>query len=438
VAVGEGTVLSEARGETERGQGAVETKAPRHAFGYRDYRLFWTARLCSTLAQSCMVVIIGWQVYDLARRTMDTRQASLQLGLIGLAQFLPLFSLVLVTGWVADRVDRRFVVRSTTGLLLLCTAALCGLTYTRHIALLPIFIIAMLLGVARAFSAPASSAIAPNLVPAEVLPSAIATNSIAGRIGVIVGPSMGGYLYAWAPAMPYLFSACLFAISLSCFLLLRPIERSAIDRSRNPWRQMVEGLAFVRHNRLVLGAISLDLFAVLLGGATAMLPVYARDILHVGPSGLGHLRAAPAVGAILTALWFTFRPLRNRVGIKMLAAVAVFGAGTVGFGLSRNLALSLVCLVVLGAADMLSVYVRQSLIQLFTPNEMRGRVGAVSSLFVSASNELGEAESGFLAALIGPVAAVVGGGIGSIIITMLWARWFPALRLAEKFDTKPG
>jgi hypothetical protein len=219
--------------------------------------------------------------------------------------------------------------------------------------------------------------------------------------------------------------------------MIGPKPRSAIEGSTNPWRQMVDGLSYVRQNRLVLGAISLDLFAVLLGGATAMLPIYARDILMAGPTGLGHLRAAPAIGATLVALYFSFRPLKHNVGAKMLGAVGVFGAATVVFGLSRSMALSLVCLALLGAADMFSVYVRQSLIQLYTPDAMRGRVGSVSTLFISASNELGEAESGFLAALIGPVAAVVAGGIGAIGITLLWAKWFPELRRARSFDV-PG
>jgi hypothetical protein len=234
--------------------------------------------------------------------------------------------------------------------------------------------------------------------------------------------------------MPYAVATGLFLISLFCMFMIRPMPRAEIDRSRNPWQQMVDGLHYVRQNRLVLGAISLDLFAVLLGGATAMLPVFARDILHAGPEGLGHLRAAPAVGASLTALFFAYRPLKHDVGLKMLFAVGVFGGATALFGLSRSMPLSLLCLALLGAADMFSVYVRQSLIQLYTPDEMRGRVGAVSSLFVSASNELGEAESGFLAALIGPVTAVILGGIGAIAVTALWARLFPELRLARTFE----
>jgi hypothetical protein len=288
--------------------------------------------------------------------------------------------------------------------------------------------------VARAFAMPALQALSPNLVPRELLPRAIAMSSIAWQSGAIAGPALGGYLYAWAPHMPYAVSFGLFALSLFCMFMIGPKPRSAIQGSRNPWKQMIDGLAYVRRNRLVLGAISLDLFAVLLGGATAMLPVFARDILHAGPTGLGHLRAAPAVGATLTAIWFSWRPLKRDVGVKMLAAVGVFGAATVVFGFSRWMPLSLACLALLGAVDMFSVFVRQSLIQLHTPDDMRGRVSAASTLFISASNELGEAESGFLAALIGPVAAVVAGGFGAIGVTLLWAKWFPELRRARSFD----
>jgi len=252
--------------------------------------------------------------------------------------------------------------------------------------------------------------------------------------GAVAGPALGGSLYAIGHAVPYTVSTALFGLAFLSLMFIRPLPRSSLDRGANPWAQMVEGLHYVRRNRLVLGAISLDLFAVLLGGATAMLPVFARDILHVGAAGLGELRAAPAVGAGLTALLFAFRPLKNEVGRKMLIAVAVFGGATVLFGFSRRMPVSLACLALLGAADMVSVYVRQSLIQLHTPDAMRGRVGAVSSVFISGSNELGEAESGFLAALIGPVAAVVAGGIGAVIVTVLWWRWFPELARARTFD----
>ncbi|MGH6658787.1 MAG: MFS transporter, partial [Sphingomicrobium sp.] len=256
--------------------------------------------------------------------------------------------------------------------------------------------------------------------------------------GSIAGPAVGGYLYAWTPEAPCIGSAALFAIALACLMAIRPVALPAIAGQLNPWAQMVEGLRYVRRNRLVLGAISLDLFAVLLGGATAMLPVFARDVLHAGPEGLGHLRAAPAVGATLTAAYFAIRPLKSNVGPKMLLGVAAFGAATIAFGLSRNMVFSLACLAVLGSADMFSVYIRQSLIQLYTPDAMRGRVGAVSSLFISASNELGEAESGFIGALIGPVASVIAGGVGAIMVVFAWAWWFPELRRAKTFDLPPG
>ncbi|RYY26896.1 MAG: MFS transporter [Sphingomonadales bacterium] len=409
---------------------------PKHPFAYRDFRFFWVARICSNLAQNAMVVVIGWQVYDIARLTMDAKQAALQLGLIGLAQFLPIFALTLISGWTADRVDRRIIGRICLALQLFCAVILAWATLADGTSLAPLFLVAVLQGVARAFSMPAINALAPNLVPAAVLPRAIATNAIANRVGGIAGPALGGYLYAWQPHIPYVTSAALYAVSLLCLFMIRPIARTMMNGSRNPWRQMIEGLAYVRDNKLVLGAISLDLFAVLLGGATAMLPIFARDILHTDSAGLGHLRAAPALGAMAIALWFSWRPLDNHVGMKMLAAVVVFGAATIGFGLSRWIPLSLACLCILGAADMFSVYVRQTLIQAYTPNEMRGRVGAVSTLFISASNELGEAESGFLAALVGPVAAVVAGGVGAIGVTLLWARWFPALRLAKTFEVR--
>jgi MFS family permease len=326
------------------------------------------------------------------------------------------------------------------------------LTYTGAIALPYLFGIAALLGVARAFAGPALGALSPNLVPKAVLPTAIALSSIAWQAASVLGPALGGYLFAASAWLPYAVSTGLFSFALLMLLLIGRVPRTAITSKRNPWVQMVDGLHYVRRNRLVLGAISLDLFAVLLGGATAMLPVYARDILQVGAEGLGHLRAAPSIGAVVVAVLFGIRPLKTGVGVKMLASVGVFGVATALFGLSAPVFLplfgpaaighdfapavvfALVCLFVVGAADMVSVYVRQSLIQLHTPDEMRGRVGAVSTLFVSGSNELGEAESGFLAGLIGPVAAVVAGGIGAVAVTLLWARWFPELRRARTFD----
>ena len=398
------------------------------------FRAYWIARLAATIAQTAMVIVIGWQVYDIARETMSIQAAALRLGLIGVVQFVPLFALSLVAGWVADRVDRRHVARLALGLEVACAAALALANWLDLISLAWLYGIAALLGVARAFAGPALGALAPNLVPRAILPNTIALSSIAWQSGTVIGPAVGGYLLAVSPATPYAVSALLFTLALIGLFRIGPVERPVLDRSGGPWSQVGDGLRYVRRNRLVLGAISLDLFAVLLGSATAMLPIFARDILHTGPQGLGHLRAAPAVGATLTAIWFAFRPLKYKVGVKMLVAVGVFGAATVAFGLSRSIPLSLACLFLLGAADMLSVYVRQSLIQIHTPDAMRGRVGAVSTLFISASNELGEAESGFLAALVGPVIAVVGGGIGAIAIVLVWAWRFPELRLATSFD----
>ena len=398
------------------------------------YRAFWFSRLATTIAQMAMIIVIGWQVYDLARETMGLKEAALRLGLIGLVQFAPLFILTLVTGWTADRVDRRWIARAAVALELACALALAWYAWRGTTTFAALYTVAALLGVARAFAGPALGALAPNLVPRKILPNAIALSSIAWQSGAIAGPALGGYLYAWAPVAPYAASALLFGAALIGLLAIDPVARAETMATRNPWAQMVEGLRYVRHNRLVLGAISLDLFAVLLGGATAMLPAFARDVLHAGPEGLGHLRAAPAVGATLTAAFFAVRPLKTHVGVKMLVAVGVFGGATIIFGVSRSMPLSLVCLALLGAADMFSVYVRQSLIQLYTPDAMRGRVGAVSSLFISASNELGEAESGFLGAIIGPVAAVIAGGIGAILVVFIWAWKFPELRLARSFD----
>lgn len=409
----------------------------RHPLRYGQFRHFWISRMASALAQNCMIVVLGWQVYETARRTMGIKQAALQLGFVGLAQFLPLLLLVLVAGWAADRLDRRFISRACTALQLLCAMLLVGANLSGAIGLPALFVASVGLGIARAFAMPAHSALAPNLVPPHALPRAIAMNSIAGRIGAIFGPAVGGYLYAAGAATPYIVSAVLFALSLASLLAIPPIARTMLDRARSPWNHMTEGLRYVWGNRLVLGAISLDLFAVLLGGATALLPIFAFDILHVGAPGLGHLRAAPAVGAMAAAIWFSYRPLHRNAGAKMFAAVAVFGVATIIFGISRSMAISLAALVVLGAADMLSVYVRQSLVQLSTPDAMRGRVGSVSSLFISASNELGEAESGFVAALIGPVAAVIAGGAGAIAVTACWWRFFPELQQADALLQPP-
>jgi MFS family permease len=398
-----------------------------------DYRAFWLSRLATTVAQMAMVIVIGWQVYDIARETMGIRDAAFQLGLVGLVQFVPLFVLTPISGWTADRLDRRYIARAVVSLECLCAAILFTATWGGFISIPILFGVAALLGVARAFAGPALGALAPNLVPREILPNAIALSSAAWQTGAIAGPAIGGILYDITPHFPYAFSAILFAFSTICLFTIGPIQRPALKRG-SPFQQMADGLAYVRRNRLVLGAITLDLFAVLLGGVTAMLPVYARDILQVGADGLGPLRAAPAAGATLTAIFFSIRPLRTNVGVKMLSAVVVFGDATAIFGFSTFYPLSLAMLALLGAADMFSVYIRQSLIQLHTPDEMRGRVAAVSTLAISASNELGETRSGFTAALLGPIAATVAGGIAAICVTLIWAGLFPELRQARTFE----
>lgn len=401
-------------------------------FHYRDYRFFWAARLASTIASTMLVVVIGIHVYDIARETMSITEASFWLGMVGLAQFLPLFLLTLVAGYIADRIDRRWIVRASLALEMLCAAALAALVWFDAMSLLPLFVVAVALGIGRAFAGPALSAFAPNLVPASLLPSAIALNSIAWQAGAVAGPLLGGAAYAVSFALPYEASTILFAVAVGAMLMIRPIPRGNAGDS-HPLRAVIEGLAYVRDNKIVLGAITLDLFAVLLGGATAMLPVYARDILHVGSEGLGALRAAPAVGAALTALVLARRPLKRRVGTKMFVCVAVFGLATIVFGESRVMWLSLASLFVLGASDMISVYVRSSLIQLHTPDAMRGRVSAVSGLFISASNELGEFRAGLAGSVFGPVIAVVGGGALAVAVTGICAWAFPSLRKADRF-----
>ena len=418
----------------------VPTPPPRHPLRFPNFRAYLIGRLAAVLAQYGMMIVLGWQAYNIARETMTTAGASAQLGLIGLAQFLPLFFLTPVTGWVADHFDRRIITRVTLTVLATASGLLAFATYEGWVSLPLIFGMAVIVGTARAFNGPAYGALAPNLVPLAVLPNAIAISSIAWQAGMIAGPALGGYAYASTPWGAYALAAGLFTLALGAMLLIGPVLQPPRQTGRHPIRQMLDGFAYVKGNRLVLATITLDLFAVLLAGATALLPVYARDILHVGSTGLGHLAAAPGIGAAVTALWFSFRPMKSEVGLKMLGAVVLFGIATIIFGstafLSRDIAMpvGLGALVVLGGADMVSVFVRQSLVQLHTPDAMRGRVSSLSQLTISASNELGEAESGFLAALVGPVAAVIGGGVGAIIITLLWSRLFPELRLARSFD----
>ena len=388
-----------------------------------------------TLAQYAMMLIIGWQTYNLARDGgMGIAEASGQLALIGLFQFLPLFVLTPFSGLAADRFDRRRLGQLTVLLQLLCAAALAWFTWNEQISLPILFGVAIVLGIARGFAGPALSALAPNLVPKAILPTAIALSSISWQVGMIGGPALGGYLYAIIPALPYIAACGLFILSLCALGLIGNVPQPIIRKDQRPIGAIVDGLHYVVRNKMVLGAITLDLFAVFLAGANALLPVFARDILQVGETGLAQLAMAPGIGAALTAAWFSFRPIKTNVGPKMLGAVVVFGFATIVFGLSTSMPISLAMLLLIGAADMFSVYIRQSLIQLHTPDEKRGRVSSVSMLTISASNEGGDAFSGALAFLIGPVAALVAGGAGAIITVALWSRLFPVLRTTKTFD----
>lgn len=407
---------------------------PLHPLRIPDFRAYWLSRLSGTIGITAMAIIVGWQVYGLARESMGIREAAFLLGMIGAAQFVPLFVLTPIVGLVADSVDRRWIVRATTAVMTVTAAALGVLTWTGELSLLALFGAAVIFGVVRAFAGPAYSALAPNLVPRDSLPTAIAISSIAWQVGSIAGPSIGGLLFAIDPDLAYSVIVALLAIALAAIFLIGRVPQPAAEPDHHPLERIRAGFAYVRRNRLVLATITLDLFAVLLAGATALLPVYARDILHVGASGLGILAASMGAGAAAMALWFSFRPMKTNVGAKMLIAVIVFGTAILCFGVSRWFWLSSAALAIAGAADMVSVYVRQSLIQLHTPDAMRGRVSAVSQLTISASNELGEAESGLLASLLGPVGAVVFGGVGAIIVTLIWARLFPELLLAKTFD----
>lgn len=401
-----------------------------------DFRLYLSARFAAVLATMAMVTILGFQVYDTARTDygMSIREAALMLGLLGAVQFVPLALLTPVAGWTADRFERRTVAGVANSLDTAIALALAVGTWTDQLSLISLFVLAALHGVARVFVGPSMSAIAPNIVPPALLPRAIAMSSIAWQSATILGPAIGGFLYAWNEPLPYWASAALLLTAILCLVPIRRVMPPPMQGHPHPVRQMIEGLAYVRRHRFLFGAITLDLFAVLVGGATAMLPVFARDILHVGSEGLGLMRGAPAVGAALVALWFAWKPLKNNVGVKMLWSVAAFGFLTMVFGLSTSFVLSLVALALLGAADMLSVYVRSSLVQLHTPDTMRGRVSAVSGLAISASNELGEFQSGLAAALLGPVAAVAAGGAAAVAITGLWAYLFPELRRVRTFD----
>lgn len=386
---------------------------------------FLTARLAVSIAVQMQTVAIGWQIYAITHDPLD-------LGLIGLSQFLPFVLLVLPAGQVADRRNRARILTACYALEFLCALLLLAFTHSGLTVVWPVFAVMVLFGVARAFSMPAGQAMLPNLVPLEHFSRAVAVNSSTWQLSTIAGPAIGGLVYLLGPEYVYGSVAVLLASAVVLMLSVR-VPPPAPQAEPDSWHTLLEGLRFVWQRKIILGAVSLDLFAVLFGGATALLPAYASDILKVGPDGLGVLRAAPGVGAALIAISFAWRPFTRRVGPLMFAGVALFGVATVVFGVSESFVISLVALTVLGGADMVSVYIRHMLVQLETPDAIRGRVSAVNAVFIGASNELGEFESGLTAAWWGLKPAVVVGGIASVAIAGLWMRWFPALRDMDRF-----
>ena len=412
---------------------ADEAPTLRALLAQRAYVLMWLARLTGNLGGQIQAIALAWQVYAVARLTGSVAQGAFAVGMLGLASFLPMFFLALIAGETADRHDRRLIMAVANLVELACSAALCALAFTHSTALWPIYLIAVAFGAARAFFQPASGALGPTLVPPRLLPRAIAMNSLSWQLASVVGPAIGGLLVAVSSTVAFGAAGGLFTASVLLLMTFAsPPQTGAGGASR--WEQIREGLAYLRTNPFVLGAISLDLFAVLLGGATALLPVYARDILHAGSLGFGVLRAAPSVGGVTMAIVFSTWPIKRRAGLKMFLGVAGFALATVVFALSRSILLSALALVLLGASDMISVFIRGSLVQIRTPNEMRGRAGAVASLFIGASNELGEFESGVVARFLGPVGAALFGGVGSLAVTGLWATIFPELRKADRLE----
>lgn len=381
-----------------------------------------------------MVVVIGAQVYQLARTDygMGPKEAAFLLGMLGLVQFIPFMLLTPVAGVLADRMDRRHLGAIATAVDLLIGLALAAANTWDFVSLPLLFSLAACYGAARVFIGPAISAITPNVVPPELLPKAIATSSIAWQSAAVIGPAAGGFLLAADPSLPYWCASGMLVLAVAALLAIHHRAPPAAAKEP-PLKLMADGAKFVWHERFLLGCVTLDLFAVLLGGATAMLPAFAYDVLHVGSEGLGLLRAAPAAGAMSVAIWLGIRPITKNVGSKMLWAVAAFGLATTVFGLSTSFPLSLTMLALLGGADSVSVFVRNTLVQLNTPDEMRGRVSSISGLAISASNELGEMQSGLAAALLGPVWAVALGGVGAILVTGIWAVIFPELIRAKTF-----
>jgi MFS family permease len=407
---------------------ASPATANTNALSHRDFRRFLGAAFLAILATQIQSVAVSWQIYAIAR-------TPLALGYAGLFQFLPMMACTIPAGHLADRFDRRLILVFSNLFTAVAAGGFLMLALTRTAVVWPFYAVLMLFGAARAFAGPASQSFVPLLVPQDQFPQAVAWASSTSQVAVIAGPAIGGAIYILGPAVDY--GVCLILFVTIAIVMMGIRSRSAryeAETDTTVFERITAGIAYVRRKPLILGALSLDLFAVLLGGATALLPVYARDILRVGPLGLGVLRSAPALGAAMLGIALGQRALSRRAGLAMFACVAIFGIATIVFGLSKNFALSIAALFMLGASDMVSVYVRTTLTQLATPDAMRGRVSAVNRLFVGASNELGEFESGVTATWFGTVPAVVIGGVGTLVIVAVWYRLFPSLREVDRLS----
>lgn len=400
----------------------------RFAFHYIGFRFFWATTLLVSFAVQIMAVSIGWQIYDVTGNVF-------LLGLVGLSLFLPALVLILVTGLTADRFLRTRIMMVCLLVELGCAIGFLLFARAHAHEVWPIFVLLVVLGTARAFMGPATQSLAPNLVPPEALSNAITTNTAAWQFASIAGPAAGGLLYGVAPEAAFGTGAVLLTVAFLCVLMI-PRPRQVGTSQATSLETMFAGFRYIFSNKVVLGAISLDMFAVLMGGAIALLPVYAKDILQAGPQELGFLRAAPGVGAILMGLLLMRFPVRDHAGRILFLFVGLFGAFTVLFGLSTSAWLSVVALALVGASDMVSVTIRETIMQLWTPEEVRGRVNAVNSVFIGASNELGEFRAGSMAALVGPVPAVVIGGVGAMVVAGTWAVMFPQLREQRRLDEK--
>ena len=392
---------------------------------HRNFAFYLSARVLGTLAVQMQSVAIGWQVYQLTGSLFD-------LGLIGLAQFAPFLLLILIAGHAADRYNRRNIIAICLAAQLLCALALLAFTLAGLGVVWPVFAVLVLFGSARAFMMPATQAVLVNMVPTESFSKAVALSSSSFHIAVILGPVLGGLLYLAGPSVVYLAATLLLLVSV---LLMRMTHAAPQATNKEPasWHTVLEGLRFVWSKPIVLGAISLDLFAVLFGGATALLPALAHDVLHTGPTGLGLLRTAPGVGAALCSVALAFYPITRRVGLWMFGGVGLFGCATIVLGATGSLAVAMVALFLMGMGDMVSVYIRHLLVQFETPDAIRGRVSAVNSVFIGASNELGEFESGLTAGWFGLVRAVLFGGAATVVVTLTWALGFPVLSRMDRF-----